>query len=307
LVTFNYHKEKNIMSDEIKEPQQKDIRIPPTVTAKRSMKDNKILAWLLSTILYPVLFLGALIASATMTFDVIGMILPGNLFMQYLAIAFYDFGALVWFLMFVVKARGARQRGASLFVFAVDLAGAAFMIYADLNLAGQTLIAPPAWLGRWLINGTTLVMFLNLAAAYYYHMTSPEDLAAADDQDRDDEIEEVTRAQQRAYLEANIHTLAAPMFARSVARFKMRNGLQLTDADYNALEGIIDGTVSAPQLTDGNRDGFWRAFGRTLVNFLGGALRLVRSSLPSEMNTPSLSNPSPSDEPTPDPNNPPQV
>jgi hypothetical protein len=179
------------------------------------------------------------------------------------------------------------------------LLGAAFMIYAELNLAGQTMIAPPAWLGRWLINATTAVMFLNLAAGYYYHMTSPEDLAAADDQDRDDEIEEVTRAQQRAYLEANVHTLAAPMFARSVARFKMRNGLQLTEADYNALEGVIDGTIAAPQLTAGNRDTFWRALGGTLINFFGGVSRKVQSSLRSETNTPSQSNPSPSDEQTP--------
>src|SRR5215210_2217976 len=92
-------------------PQEpRNVTIPPTVRVKRSMRDNKLLAWFLSTILYPILFLGALIASATMTFDVIGIILPGNTWMQYLAITFYDFGALVWFLVYVMKARGARQR-----------------------------------------------------------------------------------------------------------------------------------------------------------------------------------------------------
>jgi hypothetical protein len=134
-------------------------------------------------------------------------------------------------------------------------------------------------------------MFLNLAAGYYYHMTSPEDLAAADDQDRDDEIEEVTRAQQRAYLEANVHTLAAPMFARSVARFKMRNGLQLTEADYNALEGVIDGTIAAPQLPAGNRVTFWDY----MQHFFDGALWRRLLGIPSSM----TSQPSDSNEQTP--------
>jgi hypothetical protein len=279
-----------------------EIRTPPTVTVKRSMRDNKILKWFLSVLLYPALFLGALIASASMTFDVIGMILPGNTFMQWLSITFYDFGALVWFLMYVTKARGTRQRASSLFIFAVDLLGAGFMIFAELNLGGQVITTPPAWLSRYLINITTAVMFANLAAAYYFHMTSPEDLAAADDQDNDDEIEEVTRAQQRAYLEANIHTLAAPMFARSVARFKMRNGLQLTDADYNALEGVVNGDV-IPALVQTDRQkraDFMRALWGTMINFFGGGRHNTPSNSHSETNTHSLPNPSPSsDEPTP--------
>jgi hypothetical protein len=281
------------MDEQIKIPDE--IRIPPTVTTKRSMRDNKILKWFLSNLLYPALFLGALIASASMTFDVIGMILPGNTFMQWLSITFYDFGALVWFLMYVAKARGTRQRASSLFIFVIDLLGAGFMIYADLNLGGQVITTPPAWLSRYLINITTAVMFANLAAAYYFHMTSPEDLAAAADQDSDDEIEEVTRAQQRAYLDANIHTLAAPMFARSVARFKMRNGLQMTDADYNALEGVIDGTYNAPQLPAGNRVTFWDY----MRHFFGGApwrrlldtLSLRTTSQPSNEQTPPQDDP----------------
>jgi hypothetical protein len=208
---------------------------------------------------------------------------------------FYDFGALVWFLVYVVKARGMRQRGASLFIFMVDLAGAAFMIYSELNLGGQTLVQPPEWLGRWLINGTTAVMFLNLAAAYYYHMTSPEDLQAAAEQDQDDELHEVALSQQRAYMEANIHNLAAPLFARSVARWKMRNALPLTDADYRALEGdYVDGQV-IPSLPAGQRVTFWD----TLRHFFAAApwrrLLDIRSSRTSQ----------PSENPTPEPDQPP--
>lgn len=283
------------MSEEIQPTEPQEIKIPPTVTYKRSMRDNPLLKWFLSVVLYPALFLGALIVSSTMTFDVIGMILPGNLFMQYLAVMFYDFGALVWFLVYVVKARGMRQRGASLFIFMVDLAGAAFMIYSELNLGGQTLVQPPEWLGRWLINGTTAVMFLNLAAAYYYHMTSPEDLQAAAEQDQDDELQEVAMSQQRAYMEANIHNLAAPLFARSVARWKMRNALPLTDADYRALEGdYVDGQV-IPSLPAGQRVTFWG----TLRHFFAGApwrrLLDIRSSRTSQ----------PSENPTPEPDQPP--
>jgi hypothetical protein len=235
----------------------REIRIPPQVQVKRSMKDNKILVAFVSWVLYPILFFSGLIAAATMTYDVIGMILPGSVYMQWLGITFFDGGALVWWLMFVTKARGTRQRLWSLSAFVMDIAGAMLMIYAELNLGGQTLITPPAWLGKYLINGTTIVMALNILLGYLYHMSAPEDIAAAQDQDADDEIEEVTRAQQRAYLDANIHNLAAPMFARSVARFKMRNGLQMTNADYNALEGVIDGTVTTPQLPAGNRVTFW--------------------------------------------------
>jgi hypothetical protein len=278
------------MTEPTNTPQPREIKTPPMVTTRKSLKDNKVLAWLVQNLFYPALFLGALIASSSMTWEVIGIILPGNTFMQWVGMAFYDIGAFVWWLMHVIKARGTNQRAASLLIMCIDLLGAAFMIYADLYLGGQSLATPPAWMGRYLINITTAVMFANLAVGYYYHANSPEDISAADEQDRDDEIEEVTRAQQRAYLEANIHNLAAPMFARSVARFKMRNGLEMTDADYNALEGIIDGQA-APQLPAGNRVTFWDY----LQHFFDGALWRRLLGIPSSM----TSQPSDSNEPTP--------
>jgi hypothetical protein len=263
------------------------------------MKDNKILKFITEKILAPALFLGGIVATSLMTYSVIGRILPGNVYMQWLGLLFFDAGALVWFLKGVISARGTPQRVWSLLGFGLDLLGTAVMVYGEIYLGGQTLATPPLWMGKLLINGTILVIFLNVFFGYMFYKSSPEDIAAAQDQDADDEIEEVTRAQMTAYLEANIHNLAAPMFARATARFKMRNGLQMTDADYNALEGVIDGTIAAPQLTAGNRDGFMREFGRTLISFFGGRRQSEPSSLPSGMNTPSPSNPSPSEEPTP--------
>jgi hypothetical protein len=280
-----------------RETPRRDVKIPPTVKVKPSMRDNKLLKWFVSNIFYPILFLGALIASASMTYDVIGMILPGNTFMQWLSITFYDFGALVWFWMYNTHAEGTRQRASSILIFVIDLIGAGFMIYAELNLGGQALTNPPAWLTRYLINITTLVMFANLAIGYYFKMNSPANLQAAADQDADDDIEEVTRAQQKAYLDANIHTLALPMFARSVARFKMRNGLQMTNEDYAALEGVVNGTVIPSIPSPTNSEKLARALWRTIISFFDGRRQSTPSALPSTTNTDSQPNPSPSNQP----------
>ena len=121
--------------------------------------------------------------------------------------------------------------------------------------------------------GTALVMAANILLGYLYRMSAPEDIAAAQDQDADDEIEEATRAQQRAYLEANIDTLAAPMFARSLARFKMRNGLQMTDSDYAALEGVIDDTIT-PALPAGNHVTSWDYMRHFSAARRGGACQI---------------------------------
>lgn len=258
----------------------------PIVTRKRSLKDNKTLAWLLHTILYPALFLGALITSGTMTWEVIGFILPGNTFMQWLSIGFYDGGAFVWWLMHVMKARGTRQRASSLFIFAVDLIGAGFMIYADLYLAGQVLATPPEWLGRWLINATTIVMFANLAAGYYYHANSPEDIDDAQNQDLDDELNEEARQQARATVEHEAPALASVMAVRATARLKARLALPMTNAERAAWDGeIIEGEV-VPALPYSRRVTFWDH----VANFFGLGQSMPSQGTPSSTNSPTSTN-----------------
>jgi hypothetical protein len=261
----------------------REIRIPPQVQVKRSLRDNKQLKFITEKILAPALFLGGIVTTSLMTYSVIGRILPGNTLMQWLGLLFFDVGALVWFLKRATSARGTSQRVWGLLGFGMDLLGTAVMVYGEIYTGGQDLAAIPSWMGKLLINGTITVIFLNVFFGYMYYQASPEDIAAAQDQDADDEIEEVTRAQQRAYLDANIHNLAAPMFARSVARFKMRNGLQMTNADYNALEGVIDGTVTTPQLPAGNRVTFWDY----LRHFFDGAPWRRLSDTLSSRNSPS--------------------
>lgn len=229
---------------EVEEPQAETTPAQPPLSPSAGMKDNKMLAWFLSTVLYPALFLGALFTSASMTFDVIGMILPGNVYMQWLAIGFFDAGALVWWLMYIIKARGTAQRGAALVIFIVDLMGAVLMIAGELWLGGQTLATPPAWLARTLINGTIAVMAGNLIAAYYYHANAPDVIAAREMEEDIDELEAEARTQARAAIRRDARPLASVMAIRNTAQVKYRLRLPMTEQERSAWDGeIVNGEV----------------------------------------------------------------
>lgn len=271
---------------------------PTAVTRKRGMRDNRILRHILEVILYPALFIGALLVSASMTFDVIGMILPGHTYMQALAIGFFDGGALVWWLMYIIHARGTPQRAASLVIFGIDLLGAVTMILGDLYLGGQQLVTPPAWLGKLLINGTTLVMAGNLIAGYYYHANSPEGIDDAQNQDLEDDIAEAARAQARANVEREAPRLGAVMATRATARLKARLALPMTEAELAAWNGeVIEGQVSeAPALPAPNRLTFWEA----VKSFFGRGRFMPSQDTHLSKNSPDLTNPQPQDEPSQD-------
>jgi len=285
--------EVNKMDPQTKPTEEETVEKPteaaakPAQTAQQSpaqgMKDNKMLGWFLSTILYPALFLGALFTSASMTFDVIGMILPRSPFMKWLAIGFFDAGALVWWLMYIVKAKGTHQRGASLMIFVIDLLGAVTMIAGELWLGGQTLATPPAWLGKLLINGTTIVMAGNLIAAYYFHANSPETREAAQAQELEDELVEEALGQARGRIRNEARQLGAVLATRTTSQIKYRMRLPMSENERASFDGeIVEGQAEDMKaLPAPTNNTVGAMFGQWLKGFFMRGLESLKQSEPT--------------------------
>jgi hypothetical protein len=118
------------------------------------------------------------------------------------------------------------------------------MIAGELWLGGQTLATPPAWLGKLLINGTTIVMAGNLIAAYYFHANSIETRAAVQAQELEDELVEEAYSQTRASIRRDARPLASVMANRATAEIKYRMRLPMSEIERSAFDGeIVEGQM----------------------------------------------------------------
>lgn len=114
-----------------------------------------------------------LVWTGSLTVKFVSTVLPGSTVEPFLALGIFDGGALVWLLVFLYGSKGLGQRAVSLLMLVLDLIGVGVMTIAALFLGGQTYTVPLENLGEiavWVLAGWT---FMNLAAAYAFHLLAP--------------------------------------------------------------------------------------------------------------------------------------
>lgn len=263
---------------------------------------NKRVAWL-AGIFAGVLALVSVAMGVWMTWLVMGRVLPGNELARYMALAFFDGGALGWAGVYVYKARGTPQRAVSLWLLVWDLLGVVAMVIGEILLGGQQLVNIPAWLGKFIIDTVIITFAINLVAWYYYHTNAPETREAINAQDLEDQLTEQAEQQARANIEREAQVLGSLLAGRVTSRIKYRMRLPMSEQEAEQWRGEIVDAETLPQpalpAPAGARVGLWD----WLKSFLqiGMPAQVQQSELTTPM--PSLE-PSSNEEPRPDQNPP---
>lgn len=224
----------------------------------KSVFDNQNVAWV-ARILAAVLSAIALYMGASMTYDVMGDIIPGNETTRLLALAFFDGGAVTWAGIYVYLARGSNQRAVSFWLMVMDLAGVVAMVIGAILTGGQQLINPPPWIARFIIDSVVIVMCANLIALYYYHINKPELQESIEAQNLEDRLANEAMQQARVNVEREAQTLGAILARRATARLKVRARLPMSEAEAAEWRGeTIDATAEdMPGLPAPQQLRFW--------------------------------------------------
>ncbi|MEO7841615.1 MAG: hypothetical protein ABIU06_19920 [Anaerolineales bacterium] len=207
--------------------------------------NNKRLAWL-AGVFAGLLSIIAVGMGVWMTWLVMGRVLPGNLTARFMALAFFDGGALGWAGVYVYKARGTPQRSISLWLLVWDLLGVVAMVIGEILIGGQELVAVPAWIGKFIIDTVIGTFALNLVAWYYYHTNAPETREAITAQDLEDELTEQAERQARAAIERESQQLGALLAGRVTSRIKYRMRLPMSETEAEQWRGDIVDAEALP-------------------------------------------------------------
>lgn len=141
---------------------------------------------------------GLLFYAASRTLDFVSSTMPvDKTVWGYLFLLSTGGGALIWLLVYLHKAEGAKQRGLAFVMGIIDLAGELVMVYADtVRVASENglLEMSQSELSTF-ITASVAIMGANLAAVYVFHLFDPQ--AERDSQARDlvDEVTEATMKQ----------------------------------------------------------------------------------------------------------------
>lgn len=263
----------------------------------KAFSENQNVRWI-ARILAGLLAGIAVYMGASMTYSVMGNILPNNETTRLLALAFFDGGAITWAGIYVYLARGSNQRGAAFWLMILDLLGVGAMVMGEILTGGQTLVNPPPWLGKFIIDSVIVVMLANLFALYYYHINKPELQESIEAANLEDMLANEALQQARVNVEREAYTLGAILARRATARLKYRARLPMSEEEAAEWRGeAIDATAQdLPALPAPSPSvNFWE----TLKSFFGfGRFRQLQDT-PSSKNSSDLPNPQPQDEPPP--------
>lgn len=167
--------------------------------------------------------------TASLTLSLVSRLLPGDDITPFFALALFDGGALVWLVVFIVKAQGLMQRATALIMTTLDLLGVGFMSFAELYLGGQTFAEVPPELGKLVIWGVGIYTMLNVVAIYAFHITDPAVSQEIEIRTEQDKIQSEAMEQARARLQARSISLGNRLADR-LERQAMYN-LRLTDGE----------------------------------------------------------------------------
>jgi len=128
-----------------------------------------------------------------------------------------------------------------------DLLGVGAMVIGAIYTGGQTLVNPPPWLAKFIIDGVMVVMLANLYALYYYHTNKPEVREAINAQTLEDQLIEQAEQQARANIEREAQTLGALLAGRVTSRIKYRMRLPMSETEAAQWRGEIVEGQEIPQ------------------------------------------------------------
>jgi hypothetical protein len=272
------------------------------------MKSERMKKWMATTV-FSLLGLVVIGFSIKLAYDVMVILFPNDPVLKFMAIALFDGGVIGWLLAYTTKAKGTPQRGVSLLLTVLDFIGVAAMAIAGIFMGGQTLANIPAWVGMTVVIVTIAATVLNAGGYYYYHANAPEVIEAIQMQELEDGLNEEALDQARYETERKAREMGAILANRVTARMKYRLRLPMTEREIAEWENeTIDAEAyDPPALTSRPMDepGFWDY----LKSFFTGkpsrrqsaGQPLKNSTLSQEADTPTQSEPQPSNELTPEP------
>jgi hypothetical protein len=252
------------MDEQIKTPSP-----APKLSPVAGTSDHALMKWFVGV--GSLIFFATLILwTASLTLEVMGIVMPNNPTAKWYSLALFDGAALVWLGLYRYKAKGTPQRGVSLMLFVFDFACTVLMAAGGIYLGGQTLANVPTWLGQWIINVLIGATLANVGAGYYYKISDPEAREEAQAQSLEDEINEEAFKQARANIRREARQLGSIMSQRATSRIKYRLALPMTEEERAAWEGeIVEGQVVPPLQLAAPADevpawvrGVFRFFGR---------------------------------------------
>jgi hypothetical protein len=207
----------------------------------------KQLAGTIGKILFWIFAIAVFFWTASLSLAALRMILPNDPVKPFVGLVLTDIGALTWLLVFIGQAQGLAQRGVSLIMFIIDLAGVVLLSAFELLSSGQTLARVPAELGNAVIWGVIGLTLANLAAAYFYHLAEPQTWKAIEFGVLTDRLQGEALQQAQRNVEAEAQKLGAILAARATAELKY--SLRLPMSDFEQTEhGNRD--LPAPKVVD---------------------------------------------------------
>lgn len=145
------------------------------------------------------LIFAALVITFTswLTWLLAARLIPDNTILQFMTIALFDGGALIWFIQFITQAKGTMQWAVAGIGWVIGLAGAVIMAGGEL-IMGQQLVTldDPTTLG-WVLVATVIVAALAHAVLIYlFHFVEPAV------KNRIENAQQVSKAIEKAYGDA---------------------------------------------------------------------------------------------------------
>lgn len=122
-----------------------------------------------------IIVLIALMVSYTLSF--VSTLFPNDYVKQWGTLAIFDIGAVIWFMVFLFKAKGSGQRGTALLGLVVDFVGSLIIVAAEVFTAAEAYLTDPgqaAWLRETATYVLVIWLGINIALTYIYHITDPK-------------------------------------------------------------------------------------------------------------------------------------
>jgi hypothetical protein len=141
---------------------------------------------------------GLLAYAASRTLDFVQNTMPADRAVWgYLFLLSTGGGALIWLMVYLSKAEGAKQRGLAFVMGIIDLAGELVMVYADtVRVSSEKgLLSMTQTELSTFITASVAIVGANIAAVYAFHLFDPK--AERDSQARD-LVDDVTEATMKA-------------------------------------------------------------------------------------------------------------
>ena len=198
-----------------------------------------------TSVLFFVLIITLIALMVSYTLSFVSTLFPTDAIKQWGTLAIFDVGAVIWFLVFLFKAKGAGQRGTSLLGLVVDFVGSLIIVAAEVFTAAQAYLTDPAT-AAWLRETATYVLVIwlgiNIALTYIFHITDPKQQEEMRARNIQDEI--TSKALDMA--EAKVNQISASLADELSETMKINVLASLNIKNPALLPPVIDAVAKDP-------------------------------------------------------------